>query len=659
MRSSQTIPALPLIWALCAAVSVPLGCSSDDSGGDEADEAGEAGDAGSAEAAGEEGEGEGEADGEGGDVAGTQGGDDGGFPCQIYRKPDCQPQNAPPIVPYRPGQGCRDDEQCIDETPDTTCDRSANQCRDPEGCLLDWICHECPHNPDIRCHGALTPLADKFGCISAESECGCRFTEAPHCPDGQFPHQVCAEDGTRCFTGGCKEAECPCIPDPECAANEVAEVNDEGCLTGRCTQPDCPPVAEPICQCGNRTAVSRVGCILGQCELEPLPCDPLEVPSCPRDQIPGLSSIGQACLTGECVVGLCVDACDDDRDCATSDACLPYDGGCDVCQPRRCDVDLDCPPRTDCVTGRCRLRQVPDANCDGEDSCDGGLECDDAGCGKCATPCQCREHEDCPAGFRCDDCSCEQGCRSDRECAADLKCDPVSGECLECSCNANGDCADGEYCGCFCLDGCRDSEECPPWRVCSLETHQCVPEIQCNRDDDCGGGSLCVDQTCVRDLGVCEGGAEQCSAQWDWRVQGWFCRKDTNPVPPCPEDRGQDCFAPDDEVPSACLCELDECLDAPCDGENHEVCPAGAYHCSKADPGNPQIEGVCREGRPEERRLCRQDDDCIPETCEVPTFCVHFDFPECTTRITPGSEEDRDAIVACTCEDSACRTHYE
>lgn len=209
------------------------------------------------------------------------------------------------------------------------------------------------------------------------------------------------------------------------------------------------------------------------------------------------------------------------------------------------------------------------------------------------------------------------------------------------------------------MDGCRQGEECPPWQVCSLDTHQCVPEIQCNRAEDCGAGNLCVDQMCVDDLGICDGGAERCGAMWDWRVQAWFCKKDTNPVPECPPERGPECTPPEDASRPACLCELDECLPAPCDGPSNEPCPAGAYHCSKNDPADPRVQGVCREGRPEERRLCREDADCIPEACEVPTFCVHADTADCESRILEGSEADRRDIAGCTCEDGVCRTHYQ
>ena len=96
---------------LCAVPLTALlpACTSDDSGP-------EGGEAEGAEAAGAEGEGEGE--GEGAGVGGEDlGGDDGDFPCTVQRKPECQPINDPPVIPYRPGQGCRDDARCQDETP--------------------------------------------------------------------------------------------------------------------------------------------------------------------------------------------------------------------------------------------------------------------------------------------------------------------------------------------------------------------------------------------------------------------------------------------------------------------------------------------------------------------------------------------------------------
>ncbi len=118
------------------------------------------------------------------------------------------------------------------------------------------------------------------------------------------------------------------------------------------------------------------------------------------------------------------------------------------------------------------------------------------------------------------------------------------------------------------------------------------------------------------------------------------------------------CLPGEADTPPACLCDLDECSLALCDGPRELRCPAAPYHCSKLDPADPRAEGVCREGRPEPRRLCRGPGDCVPEECEVPTFCVNAAAAGCQSRIAPGSEEGRPAIVGCDCVGGVCVTDY-
>ncbi len=582
---------------------------------------------------------------------------DSGVRCPYYRRPHCNPQAIPPSVPYREGQGCKGDDQCNQEAGET-CDRGINECRDTEGCLLPWACYECPRDPAITCAAPLTPQPDRYGCISAESECGCSITVPPNCPEGEVPHEACAPDGRRCYSGTCVEHRCDCVAPPDCPRHLVQERDEHGCITGRCVAPKCPDVVPPECDCDHRPARSPHGCLLGVCELEPLPCDPISVPVCPHGQVPETHEATH-CLTGECDVGFCTNYCDVDQDCHTADACMPYGADCNTCQPRACEVDLDCPPRSDCVAGRCRRR--PAATCERDEDCEQPLTCDDPGCGKCALPCECRAHDDCPPDTRCDDCACVAGCRTDDDCDPGVGCDPETGACRACACESDAVCPPDRYCnGCFCLLGCRESTQCPPWTACSPVTHGCEPVIECSEDFECGQRRLCVDDTCIDDPGICLDGRTVCQVGWDWRMPDYVCLKDTEAIPACP---GADLNPPDprcspgeDDLPAACICDLDQCIEALCDGPRELHCPAPPYHCAKLNPDDPTQEGICREGRPEARRLCREEGECVPEQCEVSTFCVNSVDPSCQTRIT--TQVDRPEIVACSCVAGVCRTGY-
>ena len=575
--------------------------------------------------------------------------------CTLYQKPDCEPNHVPPIVPYRPGSGCLADDQCPDGA---TCDRGSKQCRDERSCLLPWECYECPNNPGITCPEGMALQKDSYGCLSASSECGCTMPSPPSCPDGQVPDEHCSPQGVRCYSGGCVPFRCDCAVTPDCPRNQVVERDANGCITGRCVRPTCPDVPMPVCDCDHRPYRTPEGCLHPSidCELEPIACPTLDVPVCPQNQVPRLEAVTH-CLTGECVVGFCVNACQSDRDCATSDACLPYGPNCDTCQPRPCEGDLDCPPRTDCVGGRCRLR--PLATCERAADCLDGNVCDDPGCGRCAPPCECRAHEDCPDGFRCADCACVAGCRTDDDCDPGLGCDPATGSCRPCACEADGACQEDLYCsGCFCLPGCRRDDQCPPWMACSLDTHQCAPEIECSLDFECARTSICVDETCIPDPGICLDGRDQCAVAWDWRLGDYTCLKSGSSLPDCPQ--GNDGCEPDEDAREvACLCDLDECYAAECDGPREQRCPGAPYHCSKPDQANPSTLGICREGRPEPRRLCREADDCVPEDCEVATFCVNRAEATCQSHIPAGSEVGRPHILGCECLDGVCVTDYD
>ena len=106
------------------------------------------------------------------------------------------------------------------------------------------------------------------------------------------------------------------------------------------------------------------------------------------------------------------------------------------------------------------------------------------------------------------------------------------------------------------------------------------------------------------------------------------------------------------------MCTERGCVRGECEGPGGPPCPA-PYHCSKLLPGNVLSPGICREGRPPARQLCRIDADCVPEDCCKPTLCVNAASAACHTPVDcENDQECRPPILGCTCDEGVCQTQY-
>ncbi len=573
--------------------------------------------------------------------AGCDGDDDGGGePKTVVDAGQVDSGQPDTGCPWYPFPNCPEGQHAVQDPPPPGCEEGP------------WHCEDCPDPAFFHtCPPGQSHQMDENGCLA--DRCDCTITTPPDCPEGQVPQYYGEVDGKRCLTGACGP-DCPPVEEPECGIYEQVERDHNGCPTGRCVPIPCAPVEPPDCGCYERPAHNPAGCLTGVCEPEPQPCTITEVPPCPEGKVPEVER-GSACLTGQCISGACIDKCDSDQDCASSDECRPYAPGCDACFPKVCEDFTDCFYNTDCVDGHCRLREV--AQCTTDDDCDGGLVCDSPTCGGCEPSCACNLDEDCPIGTICEACACMPGCRSDLDCTLPQRCNLETGQCDECSCSEDTDCPGDRFCdGCFCLSGCREDAQCPPWQICDLSTHQCKDGIQCHQDRDCGSSLLCVDGRCVRNPGVCEGDAPACEPYFDDCICDYVCVHHGE----APEACGFDC---DDALripPPMCVCQGDQCDYGRCDGDSGQTCPA-AYHCSKPNQGSYDVRtpGICREGRPPARLLCRTDEDCVPEECCAPTMCVNREHRACETTVDCDSGTCRLPITGCGCVDGVCVTTYD
>jgi hypothetical protein len=117
-----------------------------------------------------------------------------------------------------------------------------------------------------------------------------------------------------------------------------------------------------------------------------------------------------------------------------------------------------------------------------------------------------------PAGFGCDPapplpgtatCLADSDCTGAAEVCLQVACDPTRGKTCVPACTDDASCGEGETCastGHCVAQACAAG--CPPLFVCDAATSVCLREA-CDRDSDCGGAGVCVDQQCHASLGQC------------------------------------------------------------------------------------------------------------------------------------------------------------
>ncbi|XP_065766606.1 WAP four-disulfide core domain protein 3-like [Muntiacus reevesi] len=189
-------------------------------------------------------------------------------------------------------------------------------------------------------------------------------------------------------------------------------------------------------------------------------------------------------------IGVCVEQCREDGDCAAGEKCVS-DGCGHVCSPAprasvcesQCFRDQDCGAGRRCVSEGCNrvCSPAPQASvgicvqrCRGNWDCGAGERCMRKGCSRVCSPVrtggvgicldQCRGHRDCPAGSQCVSNGCGRVCSPTQDQQAEQRpgtCPRVPegmvGTCAE-SCTGDGSCPPGQKC---CSNGCGKSCQVP------------------------------------------------------------------------------------------------------------------------------------------------------------------------------------------------------
>lgn len=270
---------------------------------------------------------------------------------------------------------------------------------------------------------------------------------------------------------------------------------------------------------------------------------PQEQPECTDDF--DCADIGGVCQAGECVpVEVDDDPIDDEPDagmepdvepepepdplaacepCTTNDECGDADDACTALSDgswctEACAVQSDCPAGFVCerastrsepqclpAAGTCLGCMIGEPSCEADWTCNGATGVCDPPVGDCGTPPQCPPST--PV-FNAESCSCV-GCLTDGDCGegvctADNRCVTGNGSCTSaqdcaaptpaCDMGVCVECTSALECtiagtGDRCVAGVCSTCECEEGQVCDPQG-ECVDELRCETDADCGQGRL-------------------------------------------------------------------------------------------------------------------------------------------------------------------------
>jgi hypothetical protein len=364
-----------------------------------------------------------------------------------------------------------------------------------------------------------------------------------------------------------------------------------------------------------------------------LDCDdgnPCTVDSCNEN---GVCEKGALCADGQlCCDGVCSECCGtadclDGREC-TDDVC--FDGFCtnppnDVCAANEICGDTGCVPREQCSGNDgcddgnpCTTDTCVDGFCDNAECPDGGVCCENVGCGTCCIDAQCANEDTDPCtSNKCVDgqCTTEPRCEPGKLC-----CPALDGQTATCGtecCNAMQCPDDGVECtATLCVAGLCKNQVMPD---------SCGPNETCDPVEGCTGGGGCMDVsdctapgdacetvscnesgTCVYGDVECSDGQKCCS---NLATSGGHCRGCC--------DNG-DCTSGGSNQ----LC-------CPADGACHECCQDTDCGLAVAKIATPPVIGgncvvpVCQQGVCGSKPLCRSDQVCCNGACQpLGTPCV-------------------------------------
>lgn len=281
--------------------------------------------------------------------------------------------------------------------------------------------------------------------------------------------------------------------------------------------------------------------------------------------------------TGDCILTVSDEACDDDFYCNGTEWCDSV-LGCRTTGPPAC-VDT-----VDCTFDYCDFSMDQCAHDPSNELCDNGMFCDGEEI--------CDAQAGCQAGPPVD-------CSDDMPCTVDA-CDEENWECLHTV--ANDACDDGLFCNgveqCDFETGCSTGSPACSGSLCRESDDRCV---ECLSDGDCDDSIFCNGDERCNSLGVCVSGGYPCGAA--------MCRES--------DDRCVDCLADAD------------CMDGVfCNGS--EFCGT-AGSCEQGAP--PCGQGLCRES--DDRCVdCLANSDCDDsmfcdgaESCNSAGACVDGGYP--------------------------------
>lgn len=489
--------------------------------------------------------------------------------------------------------GCDEDNPCGDDFvcgPDGEC---LPMCHSDEDCLFGESCGE----------GGLctTTCGYKQACLEQE-DCW----EDEICKDGfcEYGCEVDADCGSENYPGKCVEESCydACVSDDDCDID-----SGYNCLSGGycakkidvCTSDsNCPPR-----QYSNGAYLNQV-CNKKYDQRNPAFSDvPLGAGVCQ----PGCRSDDQCptsmlCMSTSDGAGNCEYICQSDEECSA----LGYGDKCvsDAIAKKKARSYYAVLKRTGTTIQKNRWEALASSNktgvCLSESSgvqgeyapvCAGYETCDSGGSGTCVRL-PCISGADCPDGSCLSDGECG-ACRGDLDCPGELVCD------VDYGCDING-------------------ENCDPLPKGTCNT-PCIPEVECDLDNDCPEGTYCATET--NRIGISRK----------------VCRQGCREIALC--DEPKDCPRPD---PSNQFCFEQACrFDFDCpppassggkcridrDCPNNESCIIQpAYEDSD---GNEVIEGFCESNVVP---TC-EDGRCEGATggCPYGEICFYHNDPDITT----------------------------
>ena len=568
---------------------------------------------------------------------------------------------------------CNDGLYCTGvETCDPVNDCQAGtppNCSDGIGCTTD-TCDEagdtCTHAPsDGACDNGL--YCD--GSETCDLALGCLAGTPPACGDGV----PCTDDSCNEVTNSCDNVanDANCDNGAFCDGSETCDAILD-CQAG--TPPDCD---------------DAIGCTTDACNELADQCD-----HTPDDSVCDNALFcdgSEVCLVGSgCQDGIAPD-CGDGVGC-TIDSCNEMTDGCDhtaddtdcdnglFCDGNEtCDVLLGCqdgtvPDCTDavgCTTDTCnettdQCDHAPDDDvcdngsfCDGDETCDVLLGCQDGAAPDCTDAVGCTDDSCNETTDQCDNtpdndaCSDGDFCTGVEICDVVTDCGPGADPCPGAECDESSDvCAE-----CLTDAHCDNSVYCDGREICTMGV--CEP----GAPPDCDDGVACTADRCDEGNQACDNapsdaacdnntycdGAETCDA-----VNG--CQ--AGPAPTC--DDGVSCTSDScneatdgcDHAPSDAACDNDTYCDGPetCDATND--CQAGAP--PDCDDGVLCTDDACNEGT-DTCDHTADDDACSnnvfcdgDETCNATTGCeAAASPPDCDDGVACTDDSCSEALAAC------------